>query len=316
MTPIEMKDGTGAVHRVFLTGATGFVGREVVRRLVGAGYIVRCLIRPGSAGKLPRGIDLEIHEGDAREEQSLQGALADCEALIHLIGIIREIPSRGVTFEKLHFQATLNMVRAAQNQGVRRFLQMSANGCREKTQNPYLATKWRAECSVAESGLEWTIFRPSVIFGPGDGFVNLLARVLRFSPVMPVFGDGAYRLAPVAVADVAAAFVAALSARQSIGRKFHLCGPAALTYTRILDTIAESLGRRTPGKIFIPESIARPLASLGENLPLFPLTRTQLELLLEGNECPEQEWKKVFGIDPRPFEADSLHYLRTSGKKT
>ena len=298
--------------RVFVTGATGFVGREVVCRLAGAGYGVRCLVRPGSAGKLPRGLGLEAHEGDAATAETLKGALNGCDAVIHLVGIIRETPSRGVTFEKLHAQVTGNLVRAAQDQEVKRFLHMSANGCRESAANPYLASKWRAECAVAESGLAWTIFRPSVIFGPEDAFVNLLTRLLRLFPVFPVFAKGAYRLAPVAVEDVAAAFTAALSRPESIGKRFHLCGPTSLSYRELIDTIAAAVGRRPPAKIYIPEKIARLLALWGEKLPFFPITGIQLELLLAGNECPEREWMNVLGIDPQPFAAPALSYLQAS----
>jgi len=297
--------------KVFLTGGTGFVGSEVLRQLVAAGHTVRCLVRAGSEGKLAVREGVEVHRGDATEPDTLKGALAGCEAVIHLVGIIREFPGKGITFQKLHFEATRNMVEAAESQGVKRYLQMSTNGTRENASTPYHKTKWQAEETVRASSLEWTIFRPSLIFGPGDAFVNLIADMMHKLPVMPVIGDGRYRMTPVAVEDVAASFVRALSLPETVGKTFHCCGPQSYSYDEVLDVIGESLGKRHVAKLHHPVFLMKPVVALLESFPAFPLTSSQMTMLLEGNVCDPTEWAAAFGIRPRGFAEGIRGYLNS-----
>ncbi|RMF73352.1 MAG: NAD-dependent epimerase/dehydratase family protein, partial [Alphaproteobacteria bacterium] len=146
--------------RVFVTGGTGFVGRELVNQLLAAEHEVICLARPGSEGKLARHDRLRIQPGDAVSGDGLAQGMAGCDAVIHLIGIIRAFPARGITFDKLHVQATERVVAACRKNGIRRYLHMSANGTRPDAVSPYHQTKWRAEERVRQSELDWTIFRP------------------------------------------------------------------------------------------------------------------------------------------------------------
>ena len=213
--------------RVFVTGGTGFVGREILKQLSGEGHTARILVRGPWQERL-HGIEgIDAVNGDATDAASLDGALEGCDAVIHLVGIIREFPSRGVTFERLHVGATRNLLDAARQQGVQRFVHMSANGSREAADTAYHRTKWQAEQSVRESGLDWTIFQPSLVYGRGDQFVNMLADQIRKLPAVPVIGDGRYRLSPVAVENVARGFVAALENQAAIGQAYpcggHLC---------------------------------------------------------------------------------------------
>ena len=193
--------------KVFVTGGTGFVGNEVLRQLVAAGHAVRALVRPGSEEKLAVRDKVEVHHGDVTEPEGLDEALAGCDAIIHLVGIIREFPSRGITFERLHVEATANVLAAARDQGVSRYLHMSSNGTDPTSTLGYHRTKWQAEEAVRASDLDWTIFRPSLIFGKGGEFVTMLADLIRKMPMVPVIGDGRYRMQPVAVTEVAASFV-------------------------------------------------------------------------------------------------------------
>jgi len=296
--------------RIFLTGGTGFVGSEVLRQLVKAGHTARCLVRPGSEKKLAVHEGVKIHPGDVTEPDTLEGALEGCDAVIHLVGIIREFPGRGLTFEKLHFEAARNMVAAAEVQRVNRFLHMSANGTRENAVSPYHLTKWRAEESVRKSSLSWTIFRPSLIFGPGDEFVNMLAGMIRKLPIVPVVGDGRYRMSPVAVQDVAASFVGALARPETGGRTFHCCGPVSYSYNEVLDLIGEALGKSRVSKIHQPVALMKPVVSLLQNFSAFPLTTSQMTMLLEGNECDPREWAEVFGISSHPFPEGIRKYLK------
>ena len=296
--------------KVFLTGGTGFVGSEVLRQLVAAGHAVRCLVRAGSEGKLAVREGVEVHRGDATEPETLKGALEGCDAVIHLVGIIREFPGKGITFRKLHFEATRNMVAAAESQGVNRYLQMSTNGTRENASTPYHRTKWQAEEAVRASSLAWTIFRPSLIFGPGDAFVNMLADMMRKLPVLPVIGDGKYRMSPVAVEDVAASFVKALTLPDMVGKTFHCCGPQSYTYDEVLDLIGAALGKQHVPKLHHPVFLMKPVVALLESFPAFPLTSSQMTMLLEGNECDPKEWAEAFGITPAPFAEGIRRYVK------
>src|SRR6266446_5069558 len=178
------------VHRVFVTGATGFVGRAVVQALRGEGYVVRCLVRRGSEPDL-RGVGaIERVEGDVLAPQLLDEGMAGCGAVIHLVGIIREHIATNTTFYRVHVQGTVNVVAAAAAAGVRRYVHMSALGARDGARSRYHQTKWAAEEAVRACALPWTIFRPSVIYGRGDGFVSPLVRLVRRLPVVPLVGSG------------------------------------------------------------------------------------------------------------------------------
>src|SRR5437879_1854498 len=172
--------------KVFVTGATGFVGEDIVRQLHGAGHSIRILVRDPNSRHAQEAISrygAAIHPCNVLDARSLEGALSGCKAVIHLVGIISEVGQN--TFENVHTRGTQNMVTAAQQAGVRRFVQMSALGTRPDAVSPYHQTKWAAEELVRRSGLQFTVFRPSLIYGRRDHFVNLFAKIIRFSPVVP-----------------------------------------------------------------------------------------------------------------------------------
>src|SRR5262245_22172887 len=145
------------MQRIFVAGGTGFVGRMVLRALVARGFLVRCLVRPGSESKLKGFESIDRVPGDALRPKGLVACAEGCAAIVNLIGIIRERPSRGVTFERLHVQATLNLLAVAREAGVKRFVQMSALGTRAGATSAYHRTKWKAEEAVRHSDTEWTI---------------------------------------------------------------------------------------------------------------------------------------------------------------
>jgi len=284
--------------KIFVTGGTGFVGSEVLRQLVAAGFAVRVLVRHGSEEKLAVRDGVEIHLGDATDPATLTGALAECDAVIHLVGIIREFPGQGITFARLHVEATRNVLAAAQAQGVRRYLHMSANGTGPAGTTDYHRTKWQGECAVRDSGLDWTIFRPSLIFGKGGEFVTMLADLIRKLPVVPVIGDGQYRMQPVAVAQVAESFVRALGMPATVGETYHLGGGESYSYDEILDLTGQAIGRDSVSKLHQPLFMVKPAVKLMEHVDSFPITSGQMEMLLAGNVCDATEWSKTFGIEP------------------
>jgi len=291
----------GKKKKVFVTGGTGFVGRELMRQLVAAGYVARALVREGSVDKMALLENVEVHPGDITDAASLSGALAGCDAVMNLIGIIREFPGRGVSFQKLHVEATANLLAAAAEQGVGRFLHMSANGTRADGRTGYHRSKWQAEERVRSSSLDWTIFRPSLIFGPEGEFVRMLATMIRRLPVVPVLGDGSYRMQPVSIEQVAASFVKALDMTETIGATYQLGGAESYSYDEILDLTAGALGKGPVTKLHQPLFMIKPIVRLLQGLDCFPVTEDQLKMLIEGNVCDPGEWAAVFALQPLSY---------------
>ena len=246
--------------KVLVTGASGFVGEEILPQLHRAGHSIRILARHPQSARI-QNIALrqsaEIHPGDVLDATSLQGSLQNIDAVIHLVGIISEIGRS--TFENVHIGGTQNMVVAAQAAGVKRFIHMSALGTRLDAAARYHQSKWAAEEIVRGSGLAYTIFRPSIIYGPEDHFVNLFARMAKFSPVLPVMGGGQNKMQPVPVADVATVLSSRLTEPRSIGQTYDLCGQDVLSFDEILDAILQVTGRKR-WKLHLPMS-ALPFSS-------------------------------------------------------
>lgn len=286
------------MQRVFVTGGTGFVGKAVIRALQAHGFSVRCLVRPGSEADLKGFEGIERVPGDVLKPEELGPSIEGCGALIHLVGIIREYPGRDITFERLHSLATANMVKAAEAAEVPRFIHMSSLGTRPNARSRYHQTKWEAEETVRASRLEWTIFRPSIIYGVGDGFVSLMARMLRWLPAVPVIGDGKYRLQPVPVGQVAEGFARALAYPESKGHIYEVGGPRSYAFTEILDLIGAALGKTRVRKVYHPIGLMRPLARVLGSLPFFPLTSDQLTMLQEDSVCDPAPFFQTFELTP------------------
>lgn len=178
---------------------------------------------------------------------------------------------------------------------------MSANGARPDSEIDYQRTKWEAEEAVRKSGLEWTIFRPSLIFGPGGEFIEMLGDLVRRLPIVPVFGDGQYRIQLVAVEQVAETYVKALDKSAAINETYLLGGAKSYTYDEILDLVGQALGKEKVRKFHQPISLVKPLVGMLDRFDRFPITKDQLAMLLEGNECDQEPWARAFGIDPIAF---------------
>ncbi|MEY6432814.1 NAD(P)H-binding protein [Thioalkalicoccus limnaeus] len=304
---------------VSLIGGTGFVGSHLIDRLVEDGHVPHLLVRPGSESKVTQPEACRLHPGDVTDHRALDACLAEADAVIYLIGILREFPARGISFDGLQWRGVERTIAAAQRAGVTRLLLMSANGIKEGG-TPYQHTKYQAEEAVKASGLDWTIFRPSVIFGDPRGrmeFCSQLKKDIIDSPLpAPLFFDGwlpteagRFRLAPISVRDVAAAFSRALGDPASLGATYPLCGPRAVTWREILATIAEASGKR---KMMLPApaAVIKAVAGLLDRWPWFPITRDQITMLMEGNVCDSTEAFKRLGIVPTAFDAAALDYLR------
>ncbi len=302
--------------RVLVTGGTGFVGREILARLKQNGHAIRLITRhPESATcqSLQAQYGAEVRTGDVWEASSLVSAVRGVEAVIHLVGIISEVGAN--TFENVHTGGTQNIVAAAKQAGVKRFVHMSALGTRANAVARYHKSKWAAEAIVRSSGMDWTIFRPSIIYGPGDGFVNLFAKMSKFSPVMPLIGGGKTKMQPVPVAEVAKAFVKALTEPKSIGGTYDLCGPEVLTLEQIIDTILSVTGRKR-WKLRVPMGVARMQAAFLEFVyakilrKAPPLNRDQLTMLGEDNTGDAGPARELFGLKAGGFREGIAGYLK------
>jgi len=305
--------------KVAIIGGTGFVGSYLVDRLVQGGHTPRLLVRPGAESKVERPEVCEVVRGEVGDRQALGDCLAGTDAVVYLIGILREFPERGIRFEALQYRGVLDTIEAARQQGVGRFLLMSANGVRPDG-TAYQRTKFLAEEVVRASGLRWTLFRPSVIFGDPRGrmeFCDQLRRDIIISPLpaplfyagLLPFNAGTFELAPVAVTDVADAFALALTDPGTESQVYRLCGPDCLTWRQILGLIAAACGR-TKWMVPAPALAVRAAASLLERYPWFPITRGQIDMLLEGNCCRGSDDFARLGLTPRRFTTEALTYLR------
>jgi uncharacterized protein YbjT (DUF2867 family) len=296
---------------ILLTGATGFVGSHMLERLVADGHHVRALVRDRMALDKPPGRgSVEGVSGDVVTGNGLDDAAQGCEAVIHLVGIIQE--TRDATFEKVHHQGTVKVLNAATKAGVRRFVHMSALGARADGVSEYQTSKWRAEEAVRASGVEFVILRPSIIFGPRDGFVTQMVEVMRSTPLMrPVPGHGRYPFRPVYIADVVECFVQSLTNPAATGQTIALVGGEELTLNELLRAVAEAIGVRKPA-VHVPFPIMMMNAKLMAKVMKHPpVTPDQLRMLKEGSTADPAPMREIFHISPVGFSEGLGRYLAT-----
>jgi NADH dehydrogenase len=295
---------------VLVTGASGLVGTHACRELAARGWKIRALVRDAekAAARLA-GIPVSLITADIRDRDGLAWAMVGTTAVVHLAAIA--IERRGQSYEEVNAAATARLVRAALETGVHRFVHMSQNGASSSSPSRFLRSKGLAEDRVRESALEWTVLRPSVIFGPEDEFVNVLARLVRLSPlVFPLPGGGRARFQPIAVGDVARAIGEALDRSMTIGGVYPLGGPAALTLRQMVERILVAMGERRL-LVSVPVSALRPLVAAGAQLlPNPPVTPGLLDLLDVENTVTGNAITDIFGITPTPFAPEELHYLQ------
>lgn len=301
---------------VLVTGASGFVGSQIVPALIDAGHRVVALARSASSGEVvlerlaPHQREaVVIRQGDVTRPDTLPGAVAGVDAVIHLVAIPRDYRG-GADLRLVNTEGTRAVVAAMEAGGVRRLIHMGAMGVEDDPKLHYASSKAKAEALVQASDLDWTILKPSLQFGPGDGFFNIVADLVRLSPgIVPVPGDGRSRFQPIHVADVARVATASLADPSTVGQAFELGGPRYWTYREITQEVLSAMGKR---RLIIPMPV--PLISLVARvselvrLP-FPVATDQLRQLKLDNIGAIGVIPERFGFEPRPMEG-ALGYLR------
>ena len=295
---------------VLVTGAAGLVGTHSCRRLAERGWQVRALVRNVAKAELRLvGTGAEIVAADLRDAAAVMAAVRGATAVVHLAAIA--IERAGEDYKSVNTDATTTLIDAARAAGVRRFIHMSQNGASSASPFPFLHSKGVAEDLVRSTGLAWTVFKPSVIFGLEDEFVNVLARLVRLSPVVyPLPGGGTARFQPVSVENVAMAIALALENDATVGQAFTLGGPVPLTLREIAVVVLAAMHAHRI-LVGVPVGVLKPLVGIAQKvLPNPPVTTGLLALLANDNVTPDNALMPTFGIEPTPFTAEAVHYLR------
>ena len=296
-------------RRICLLGGSGFLGRHVAARLVARGHEVVVLTRARHRNRdllvLPT---LRLVQGDPLTGRDLDSAVAGADAVVNLVGIVNETGRRG-GFDRIHVQLVERALAACRAAGIRRFIQISALKAATNGPSHYLRSKGQGETRVRESGLDWTIMRPSVIFGPEDRFVNRFARMLRVLPVLPLARAHA-RLAPVWVGDVAEAVLRALGSREAVGQTYQLCGPKVYSLREIVRLIGTITGRPRP-ILPLPPTLGRLQALVLQMFPGKPFSMDNFLSLSVHSICESgASGLRSLGITPTGLENGLGRYLR------
>ena len=290
---------------VAVVGATGFVGSHVVPHLAEAGHRVLAISRDGTR-RDGWGDRVEARRADVDTGVGLEGALDGADAVVHLVAIPRETGGR--RFEETNVRGTGRVVIAAEHAGVRRIVHLSAMGVIDDPRLAYLYSKWRGEQLVRGSSLEWVILRPSLLFGPGDGFFSLVKTTLKWwSPgIVAIPGKGDARFQPLAADDLAIAVEKSLVEPERAGQVYEIGGPEHLSYREIVDEVMTVTGMRRL-KVGMPIPLISALTVATDRvLPVFPVSHDQISSLQRPNFTDLEAFERGFGVRPRPLD---LSYL-------
>jgi uncharacterized protein YbjT (DUF2867 family) len=289
--------------RVFVTGATGFVGPAVANAIADAGHELRVLERkPGAWSEAGIRCQAAV-QGDVTDSEAMRRAVQDIDVVVHLVAIRQGKPKE---FERVMVGGTRNLLAAAKDAGVRRFVLMSALGVTEQTKDlvPYYGAKWTEEQDTKASGLEHVIFRPSFIFGRDGGILPTFKKLAKLAPVTGIIGSGEQRIQPIWVEDVGAYYSQAIDKPEAANRTFELGGPDVVSWNEFWQRLRAQLGIRRRPTMHLPTGLMKIPAALTERLPgNIPLTRDLLEMLEGGdNVVSNDDAVRTFGLPLVPLD--------------
>ena len=282
-----------------------------MRELLERGHEVRCLVHtPGRERMFPHR-DVEVQYGSISDPTALKNAFYDAESVIHLVGVIR--PTRRNSFDAVHREGTANVLAAAKQAGASHFLHVSVIGAANDQTYSYLYTKWLGEQEVVKSGMHFTIFRPSMLFGEGDEFLNALAGMIRLFPIVPVIGSGKNRLHPLAADDLARCIAITLGREDLKGRTIDLGGAERLSYNELVTEVAKAMGKRRL-RFHLPVWLMRSVAAVSQGImPRPPITTDQIKMLGIRSVAEMGEVERVFGFTPQSLEGN-IDFVNSVGR--
>lgn len=293
--------------KIAVTGGFGFIGRNIVKRLLDDGHEINILSHNNKSKGLFKK-DVTIYNGSIKAVDSLLPCFKGCDVVIHLVGIIAE--TRTKTFENLVVAGTANVVTTAQNCKVQKIIYMSAMGTKPDAESKYHQSKYKAEREVISSDIPYTILRPSLVFGEGDGFVSMLTQMMKFSPFLPIIGNGKYQMQPVYIDDLVEAVSQTVEKAETNGKIIELGGPEKLEYLEILHILKKVTGKKRMN-FYFPKLLMKSIAAVLEAVVKpAPITRDQIIMMDAGNTGDIEDMKKIFNIEPLSFQDGLEKYMR------
>jgi NADH dehydrogenase len=297
---------------ILVSGGSGYVGSHIVRRLAQSGKAVRAMVHDRARAQLEgrlSSLEIDMVAADVTKPDTLPPVMDGVSTVVHTVAIAIEKGRKN--YDEINFAGTVNMVEAARQLGVRRFINLSQLGADPDVPYRFLASKGKAQAYVAASDLDWTAFRPSVIWGPEDEFANAFARLIPLTPIIfPIVGDESATFQPIWVEDVVTCIQKSIGDHATIGEEFELGGPEVLTLEEIERRTLKAIGARR-WMIRFPMPLLRLIVTLMERaLPSPPVTHSLLELLAVSN-VPKDNAVGRFVDDPRPFTPENTApYMR------
>jgi len=283
--------------RILVTGASGYIGHNLVNAPVERDHVARCLLRDApNADRLPKkGVEIRI--GDVTKSETLAGIADGVDSVVHLVAIIRE--QGAATYQAVMADGTRNLLRSVlASPGRPRFVYMSALGTRPGAASGYHRAKWLAEEAVRESGLPFCILRPSFVLGPGDEFVPILVDLVTSGPAIPVIGSGKSEFQPVSLGNMIWVLIWAIEEEEALGRTLEICGPERLSFNEMIALAAEAAGLHKP-VLHLPSGFMKVAAAiLAPRFASFPISKDQIIMLEEGNTCQSNALQEILSTPP------------------
>jgi NADH dehydrogenase len=295
------------LRKICVLGGSGFVGSSIVAKLDQDGYAVTVLTRRREAAKhlflLP---NVTVVECNVMDDQALTAALSGTDAVINLIGILHQ--SGRNSFDRMHHELPARLAKICDASGIKRLVQMSSLRADANAPSEYLRSKAAGEAALLAFAqkLNITIFRPSIIFGRGDSFINLFATLIKFLPVVLLAKPNA-KFQPVWVEDVASCFVASIQNTQTYGQVYELAGPKVYSFRQLVQQVMTTLGTKRP-IIGLCDRLSYAQAFMMELLPVKLMSRDNVRSM-EVDSVSEQPFPAVFGVEPAPLQAVIPEYL-------